>query len=194
MPEVAYTTTSGLPGELVWDFVQDMDNWATFVAGYQEHAKESETESVWTLKGDVGVLTRTVKFRVRVTEWRGPERVTFTLDGLNEPLSGEGSFHMGPGEEAALEPAPARRRNVFQRVLEALARFFLRRGRGAPRRAESTSAPAGGLARLTFRLRLEPAGPMAPMLNAMLEPPMRAAAEDLANRILAELEARHGRR
>ena len=37
-----------------------MDHWAPFLTGYQKHEKQSETESVWTLKGDVGVLARTL--------------------------------------------------------------------------------------------------------------------------------------
>jgi hypothetical protein len=35
---------------------------------------------------------------------------------------------------------------------------------------------------------------MAPMLDAMMKPALRPAAEDLANRIVAELEMRHGLR
>lgn len=187
-------TTARLPVQTIWDFVREMDNWAGFVAGYQEHVKESESDSVWTLKGDVGVLTRTVKFRVHVTEWSGPERVAFTLQGLNEPLQGGGGFHMQQdGSGRPVLPAPARR-GLLARWLEALARFFLRRRRGAPQRAEVPATAEAGAARLTFRLRLDPGGPMAPMLNAMLEPPMRAAAEDLANRILGALEARPAER
>jgi carbon monoxide dehydrogenase subunit G len=53
MPEVAYTTTMSLPVETVWDFVKDMNNWAPFLTGYQRHEMLNETDSVWTLKGDV---------------------------------------------------------------------------------------------------------------------------------------------
>jgi hypothetical protein len=45
---------------------------------------------------------------------------------------------------------------------------------------------------MSFALRLEPGGPMAPMVNAMLKPIMLPAAEDLANRILAHLESAQG--
>ncbi|MEN8377018.1 MAG: hypothetical protein ABFS34_16460, partial [Gemmatimonadota bacterium] len=44
--------------------------------------------------------------------------------------------------------------------------------------------------RLTFRLRIEPGGPMAPMVNAMIAPMLTPAAEGLAERILATLEER----
>jgi hypothetical protein len=42
---------------------------------------------------------------------------------------------------------------------------------------------------MSFSLRLDPGGPMAPMVNAMITPLMLPAAEDLATRILAHLEA-----
>ena len=96
MAEAEYSTTAALPIDVIWEFVQEMDNWASFLTGYQEHAKESQTESTWILKGDVGVLARVVKFRVRITEWAGPERVTFELEGLNEPMQGDGHFLMEP--------------------------------------------------------------------------------------------------
>ena len=46
------------------------------------------------------------------------------------------------------------------------------------------------MARLEFKLRLDPGGPMAPMVNAMIKPAMLVAAEDLANKIIGHLEAR----
>ena len=43
---------------------------------------------------------------------------------------------------------------------------------------------------MTFRLGLTPGGAMAPMIEAMIKPVMLATAEDLAQRIVAHLEAR----
>jgi len=64
---------------------------------------------------------------------------------------------------------------------------------GSPQRAASADAgPAAGTSRLTFRLRIEPGGPMAPMISALVKPLLQPAAEDLANQILATLERRHG--
>ena len=47
---------------------------------------------------------------------------------------------------------------------------------------------------LTERMReaKERGGPMGPMVDAMIRPPMAAAAEDLANRIIGHLERTHG--
>jgi carbon monoxide dehydrogenase subunit G len=90
--EAEYTTTTRIPIDAVWDFVQEMDNWGRFVTGYQHHQKQNDVDSTWTLKGDVGVLSRTLIFQVKILEWNGPSRVSFTLDGVNEPVKGEGTF------------------------------------------------------------------------------------------------------
>ena len=188
MAEIEYSTSARLPVESIWDFVQDMDNWATFLTGYQGHEKHGEQDSLWTLKGDVGVLQRRVQFRVKVTEWDGPERVSFELEGVNEPMSGSGTFTMGRYEEAVESSAP--RKGWLARAFEAVLRFFHRLVYGRVERgADADAGPGEGMARLSFRLRIEPGGPMAPMINAMMQPAMSVAAEDLANKIIAHLEA-----
>ena len=69
MPEAEYSTSARLPVPVIWDYVREMDNWAPFLRGYQSHEKHGDRDSVWVLKGDVGMVTRTVKFRVHVDEW-----------------------------------------------------------------------------------------------------------------------------
>lgn len=80
----------------MWAFVSDMDRWAPLVPGYISHAKQSDAESTWTLKGDVGILVKTVTFQVRITEWLEPHTVRFTLAGVSERVSGGGSFIAAP--------------------------------------------------------------------------------------------------
>lgn len=203
MAEAEYTTTTRVPIDRVWDFVQEMDNWGRFVTGYQKHEKQDDTHSTWTLKGDVGVLSRTLTFKVVITEWNGPGRVAFTLDGVNEPMKGEGTFTLdtvsGDGSNAVEAAAPATpvptppRKNFLFRLLESFWRWALGvAGGGAPARdAGATRAAAAGdtMTRLRFKLRLSPGGPMAPMVEAMIKPLLMPAAEDLANRILAQLES-----
>ncbi len=193
MAETEYSTTARLSVDTIWDFVKEMDNWAPLLTGYQAHEKQSDTDSLWTVKGDVGVLARIVKLKVHITEWNGPERVSFDLEGVNEPLNGQGVFIMQPYEEEPAGDASARRKNVFTRAVESLLRFFLRLFRGRPERAVASAAgPSEGWAQLTFKLRVDPGGPMAPMINAMMKPAMGVVAEDLSNRIIARLEARPG--
>jgi carbon monoxide dehydrogenase subunit G len=194
MPEVEYTTTMSLPPEAIWEFVKDMNNWAPFLTGYQKHEIESETDSVWTLKGDVGVLSRVVKLKAHVTEWNGPERVAFTLTGLNEAVDGGGRLEIASGGEVvalAVAPPPAKKKGLWARFVAFVFRFFFRLFNGAgPKRLAPTGASV--LSRLKFTLRMEAGGPSGPLVNAMLEPALLPAAEDLANKIAAHLEKLHG--
>jgi hypothetical protein len=130
---------------------------------------------------------------VHVEEWNGPSRVAFSLKGVNEPMEGRGTFLLEAYEDPAqIAPAPPRK-GLLARLLEAVARFFYRLRHGRAERAASADAgPAAGTSRLTFRLRIDPGGPMAPMVSALMKPLMQPAAEDLANQILATLEQRHG--
>jgi carbon monoxide dehydrogenase subunit G len=193
VPEVEYTTTLSLSREAVWTFVKDMNNWAPFLTGYQRHEILSETDSIWTLKGDVGVLARVVRLQAHVTDWSGPDRVAFTLTGLNESVEGGGELVM---REGAVSPAPttaiAVPRSIFRRILDTLARFFFRLANGrAPERLRPIVGQNGEGSRLTFTLRMEAGGPAGPLVNAMLAPALAPAAEDLANRIAAHLEKTH---
>ncbi len=190
MPEVAYETIIQRPREAVWEFVKDMNNWAPFLTGYQRHEIVSDTDSIWTLKGDVGVLSRTVRLEAHVTEWNGPERVSFTLRGLDEPVEGGGTLvmteHVGVSATEAVTPAPG----LLGRMLGAFSRWLFRlmHGSGAERALRSSSSTEA--ARLTFTLRMDAGGPMAPLVNAMLAPALLPAAEDLATKIASHLERR----
>jgi carbon monoxide dehydrogenase subunit G len=197
--EATYTTTARIPRETIWDFVKDLDNFAPFFMGYQEHHQENDEESVWVLKGDLGAMTRMLKFRVTITEWNGPDVVRFTIQGLNESMTGEGSFAMQPWEDAAdvaaaeASAGEAPKRNPIARLFAAIFRFFFQLFRGKPERAETADAgPAAGTTRIEFRLRVDPGGPMAPMINAMIQPLMPSFAEDFAGKLVGHLEAERG--
>ncbi len=176
MPETSYSTTTRLSPEELWDFVQDMDNWAPFMVGYQSHEKISDDLSEWTLKGDAGPLARIVTFKVKITEWNGPERVTFELEGMNEDLGGGGSFQISGGDK--LEPPPPEP-GALARIWAAILAAF---GVGSSRKG-----PEGGT-RMTFQLRIEPRGPMAPMISAMIQPALLPAAKNLVHKVLDQLE------
>ena len=79
MPEVEYSTSMALPTAVVWEFVKDMNNWAPMLTGYQKHEIIDDKDSIWTLKGDVGILSRMVRLKFHVTEWIDRDR-TFTFD------------------------------------------------------------------------------------------------------------------
>ena len=193
MAEHTHSLTSTVSADIVWSFVSDMDRWAPFLLGYQKHDKRSDSESIWTIKGDVGSLTRIVDFRVLITEWIEPERVSFTLEGIGEPMRGEGSFRLealDPEQAAAQAPAAEEPTvGLLVRLWTALVRRVLGRG-SDERRAHSAARAEPAAVRLTFHLSLTPEGTMAPMINAMIRPVMVATAEDLAQRIVAHLEDR----
>jgi hypothetical protein len=188
MPEVEYATTMTLPPERIWDFVKDMNNWAPMLTGYQKHEILDETDSVWTLKGDVGILSRVVQLRAHITEWVDEERVAFTLTGLNEKVDGGGVLRMEDVVEDAPPPPPPKRRWFGRRLLDWFFRKMFRRAHGeAPKRLTGGVAQA----RLTFTLTMDAGGPTGPLVNAMLAPALLPAAEDLANKIAAHLESVH---
>lgn len=184
MPEVEYSTTMALPRERVWDFVKDMNNWAPMLTGYQKHEIIDDKDSVWTLKGDVGILSRQVRLQAHITEWVDNEKVAFTLTGLNEKVDGGGELVMADVVEDA--PKIIRKKRWFgRRFLDWFFRRMFRRKFGeAPKRLDAGAAKA----RLTFTLRMDAGGPTGPLVNAMLGPALEPAAEDLANKIAAHLE------
>ena len=183
MPEVEYTTTMGLARDAVWEFVKDMNNWAPMLTGYQKHEILDEKDSVWTLKGDVGILSRTVRLQAHITEWVDREKVAFTLTGLNEKVDGGGELVLTDADvevkhEVKRKPWFGRRfLNWFFK------RMFRRKFGEGPKRI---AAPAR--AKLHFTLRMDAGGPTGPLVNAMLGPALEPAAEDLANKIAAHLE------
>ena len=191
MPEVEYSTTMALSPEQIWDFVKDMNNWAPFLTGYQKHEIIDATDSIWTLRGDVGILSRTVKMRAHVTEWNGPSKVSFALTGINEVMEGGGTLLMQAS--TAAPAAPAKKVGVWQRFMTWVARFFFRRMHGSGPERALPGATGGPTSKLTFTLRMDAGGPTGPLVNAMLAPALAPAAEDLANKIAAHLEKTHAR-
>ncbi len=94
MPKVDYTATIEVRRDIVWQFVKDINNWAPLAKGYQEHEIVNDRESLWTVRGDIGPISRVTKFHVQITEWLEGEGVGFALKGLNESISGEGAIRL----------------------------------------------------------------------------------------------------
>ncbi|MFI7042507.1 SRPBCC family protein [Microbispora rosea] len=215
MPQIRYTVQIATPVERVWAFVEHLPNWAPLMIGYQKVVEVNDRQSIWTLKGDMGMLAREVDLQADITLWEPLKRVEFTLTGLTEKLSGSGSFTLEPAtgndageavtsaEEspASATPAPRRKR---RRLREAFARFQARMMRRMMKRAEGAdeavraaaatiaSAPAdnsGAGSLLTFELQVQPGGPMAPMLEVLMAPMLEPAVSDLTKGIRAALEA-----
>jgi carbon monoxide dehydrogenase subunit G len=92
MAEGFYEKLVGASIENVWDCVSDLEKWAALVPGYMEHTLISEEESEWKFKVDAGLIKKKIHAKVEIKEWVKPNKVTFTLTGLNEKFSGRGSF------------------------------------------------------------------------------------------------------
>ncbi len=192
MPEVEHTTTVTASLPQVWNFVEDMDNWAPFLTGYQRHEKINRDESIWVVKGELGGLTRSAEFKVQVTEWNEPSRVTFVMQGLQEPVTGSGEFlaiDLGGGMPNAVPPAavPAHSPSGgwLSRLWERLSRWLLRRvTNSADVQAAAPVADAGDPnTQITFRLNVQAGGATGPVLNLLLGPMLKPVAEDLAMKI-----------
>jgi carbon monoxide dehydrogenase subunit G len=76
----------------VWEYVKDMQRWASIMPGCQECTVIDEDDSLWILKLGVGGFVRTVKVRVHVDQWAGPEAVHFSFNLDGDPVEGRGSY------------------------------------------------------------------------------------------------------
>lgn len=165
MPDVTAVREVDRSLDAIWDFVQDFGNWAPLLRGYVKHEVQSESDSIWTLKGEAGPLSREVNLAVHITEYT-PEKVAFTLKGLDEAVEGGGAFVMQPSGEAPV----AKPRSWWQRLVDWIT------GAKEPELAR-------GSARITFQFVIEAQGPMGPMINAMLGPWAEEVAEELLQSI-----------
>ncbi len=81
-----------IPIEEIWDFVNDINNWASLVPGYQQHTMINAKQSIWICKGDIGFMEKSVRLSLSVTEWQNPNKIAFTLASTNNHVKGSGYF------------------------------------------------------------------------------------------------------
>ena len=191
MPSVERSATVYASREAVWDFVKDMDNWAPFLRGYQSHKRISDDESIWLLRGNLGGLTRVAEFRVLIVEWSGPDRVRFELEGLNEPMSGSGSFastaapSVTPVETET--PRPAGLQRLWRNLWAKLVRLALAGSAPNPR---APPANAGlDQTTVTFQLSLSVAGTSGKIIDLLIAPMLAPVAEELIAKIANAIDA-----
>ncbi|WP_253724368.1 CoxG family protein [Sporosarcina sp. HYO08] len=78
--------------ENVWEYVSQIENWATMVPAYKEHEQIDEQKSVWTFEGNFKGLTKTVKMELDITEFQAPSTIRFEIKGLTDNFTGSGTF------------------------------------------------------------------------------------------------------
>lgn len=169
MIEASYTLEIDVGVDEVWEFVEVIPNWAHFLIGFQKLDLVDDRRSIWTLRGDVGILARDVDLQVDITSWQPGERAEFTLTGLTERISGQGSFELSPveGEIGPVHEAP----------------HAPAAGSGVPAAAAGRPAeperPSGARARgLLRRLRFALAGRLLRWLNRRAVRPQPVAGAD----------------
>jgi len=96
MPDVTHVATVKAPVDVTWDFCKDINNWVQYLKGYVKHEEQNETDSTWWIKGDVGIMAKTVSFNVHIDEWIDGDRVTFSMKGVSENMTGKGSLKVEP--------------------------------------------------------------------------------------------------
>ncbi|MFY1638039.1 SRPBCC family protein [Solwaraspora sp. WMMB335] len=216
MIEASYTLDIDVGVDEVWSFVEVIPNWAHFLVGFQKLELVDDRRSRWTLRGDVGILAREVDLQADITVWEPRRRAEFTITGLTERITGQGSFELEPvGAPAVAQRQPVAdrpRRPLLRRIRFALVgrllRWLNRRAdrqsadRPADQQAPAASEadrpapgaaadrPATGGSRLRFHLQLTPGGPMAPMVELLMAPMVEPTAEDFLRNIRQALQAR----
>ena len=203
MIEIDYTVEIAAPVDEVWNYLWTIPNWAHLMIGFQTVKVVDETHSVWTLKGDVGVLSREVDLEVTIDEWEPRRFLDFTVNGLTEQIAGGGTFRIGEITDGDAEPvaSPEVRETLGGRLRRLWAGFVFRlisRSGPRPPAGAAPAAPAapavqggdGPRSRLNFHLEVSPGGPMAPMIELLMSPLLEPAAKDLAVGIRKELEGR----
>lgn len=70
--------------QAVWDYVSDLEKWATTVPAYKEHKLINDMQSIWTFEGKVKGIKKTIEVQVDITEWNEPSNIKFELKGLSD--------------------------------------------------------------------------------------------------------------
>ena len=78
--------------QTVWDYVSDLEKWATTVPAYKEHEIINDKQSIWTFEGSVKGIKKTIQAQVDITEWNKPSNIKFELKGLSDNFTGSGHF------------------------------------------------------------------------------------------------------
>ncbi|WP_326553206.1 hypothetical protein [Micromonospora sp. NBC_01813] len=107
MIEASYTLEIDVGVDEVWSFVEVIPNWAHLLVGFRKLDVVDDRRSVWTLRGDVGILAREVELQADITVWEPGRRAEFTITGLTERITGQGSFELESAEPASAPSAAA---------------------------------------------------------------------------------------
>ena len=92
MIEAEHTVSIASAIENVWEYVKDIENWASLIPGSQSCEKINSDDSRWTVKVGTGGLVRKVTVLVHVEQWDAPSQVRFSYRLQGDPVVGSGSY------------------------------------------------------------------------------------------------------
>ena len=92
MAIASHSVVISAPVENVWEYVSQVENWATMVPAYKEHEQIDEKKSIWVFEGNFKGIKKTVKMELNVTEFDEPSIIRFELKGLTDNFTGSGRF------------------------------------------------------------------------------------------------------
>lgn len=93
MAQASHTVQLPVAQEKVWDFVSNIEKWATLVPAYKSHKLMDDKKSVWTFEGSMKGIKKTVEMEITIVEMKAPSDIKFELKGLSDNFKGSGSFH-----------------------------------------------------------------------------------------------------
>lgn len=88
-----YQMTLALPLQDVWSFLNDFNNWANCVDGYIHHREITPLQSIWTLKGEFGLIEKTIQLHVNRIKTATPYHMLVNFSSFQNKLSGEACLY-----------------------------------------------------------------------------------------------------
>lgn len=92
MIETTQSVTIAVGIDRVWDYVRNIEAWASIMPGYRECRIIDDNDSHWVLKVGAGGMVRTVNVLVHVERWDGPGHVLFSYKLDGDPVQGGGTY------------------------------------------------------------------------------------------------------
>lgn len=94
MPSSNHMVELQITSQDVWSFVSDVNNWAPLMPGYITHEKMNDQEINWQFLGDFGFMKKKVTLRLQKLTLVDSTKVTFLLEGVEDPFEGSGYFEV----------------------------------------------------------------------------------------------------
>ncbi|MEK4230389.1 CoxG family protein [Solibacillus sp. FSL H8-0538] len=92
MAQASHSVQIPVSSDKVWDFVSNIEKWATLVPAYKEHKDIDESTSIWTFEGSFKGISKTVEMEIKIVEFNEPSNIKFDIKGISDNFSGGGEF------------------------------------------------------------------------------------------------------